>query len=556
MNKIERKILARPYLGLAPVVVFFFLGLDWTVLIDWDENIYAEVTRRMVASGDYLRLSANGQPFAEKPPFYFWCMSVFFRLFGATELAARLPSALSALALVLILYLAGRRLGGRLLGVLWAVVYAFSFGPLLSARMAVIDHMFNTMIAAAALALYFYDEEYGRYRAGEFGRARHWLYLLGAAVIMGVAVLTKGPLGGVIPLLAFACVKFARPLPRVNLWHFAACGTLSPGVALSWYLANYLVQGESFLAGFIGFQGSLFSKPLDGHEGPFFFHVPVALLGLFPWTPLLWLWRDPARRAALIHKYRPLVFWALGWVLFVQVLFAFVSTKLPHYSASMYIPLSFLVAIALERVINAGGTVPRAPVYVMIAFGLVLGVFFGGVPYFMEAINRDAGFVLIETITPPPGAFLTGVFLTLAGLVAAFYFWRGRVLSGVLAAAFAMGCWVLAVWGLFFPQFSRYNQGPVMAMVHRAHAAGGDLALYRHLSFAAMFYGKKDILVLHSYKFAGDPDRLKTPGERDLYVIAPRKTRPELEFLYPELRHLEDGGQLSLWMLPARVQAK
>ena len=550
--KFEDVIFNRPYLGLIPAAFLLLLGLDWTVLIDWDENIYAEVTRRMVEDGEYLILSANGQPFAEKPPFYFWIMSLWFHLFGPTEFAARLTSALPALVLIVILFLAGRRLGGRMLGLLWAGVYAFGFGPLLSARMAVIDHMFNMYIALAALLLYFYEDEYGRYRAGEFDRARYWWYLLGAAVVMGVAVLTKGPLGGVIPLVAFGSLKLIRRSPGINIGHFAVCGVLSLSVALSWYLINYIVQGDKFIEGFAKFQGLLFSKPLDGHDGPFFFHVLVLLLGFFPWTPLLYLWRDRERRRAILSSdFGHIVFWALGWILFVQVLFAFVSTKLPHYSASMYIPLSLLVALVLQRKQGEGGGIGPVLLAVMVLYGVVLGLVFAVVPYYMDAINIERGFVMYDRIEPADLAFLPGVFLVLAVLGAAHFFFRARVLAGVLAGAIFMGAWSVATWGLFFPQFSRYNQGPVMHLMHKAYAAGGDLALYRYLSFAAMFYGKKDILVLHSYKFEGDLERLKQPGPRDLYVVAPAKTRPELEHWFPLLEHVEDAGMLSMFVLPA-----
>lgn len=571
--RMDKLILSRPWLGLVPAALFLFVGLDWTVLIDWDENIYAEITRRMVTGGDYLRLYANGQPFAEKPPFYFWNMALWFHVFGMGEYAARFTSALPALVLMVVLYLTGRRLGGRRLGILWAVVYGFSFGPLLSARMAVIDHMFNTLIAIAAILLFFYDEEYGRFRAGEFERARHWLYLLGAAVVMGVAVLTKGPLGGVIPLVAYGSLKFARRAPAVHFGHFAVCGVVALSVALSWYAANYIVQGDKFLEGFAKFQGQLFSKPLDGHDGPFFYHLLVALLGLFPWTPLLWLWRDPARREAIYADgLRGLVFWGLGWLVFVQVLFAFVSTKLPHYSASMYIPLSLFVALALDRLLREGSPAEESPgdpaadqapntarisgglLGVFVGYGILLGVAVGLLPYFMEAANESTGYVFAESIEPPPFAFLTGLFLALAALAGGHYFYRRRLLAGVLAAAVCMGCFSFAFWGLLAPQFSRYNQGPVMSFMKRAYSAGGDLALYRYLSFAAMFYGKKDILVLHSYKFEGDTERLKQGGERDLYVVAPRKTASELQLFYPKLKHLEDRGLLSLWLLPAQSE--
>ena len=61
--------------------IFLFIGLDAAALIDWDENIYAEASRQMLARQDYLNIYINGQPFAEKPPLYFWLQSLSFNFF-------------------------------------------------------------------------------------------------------------------------------------------------------------------------------------------------------------------------------------------------------------------------------------------------------------------------------------------------------------------------------------------------------------------------------------------------------------------------------------------
>ena len=70
---------------------------------------------------------------------------------------------------------------------------------------------------------------------------------------MGIAVLTKGPLGGVIPLIVFAGYKFlAAPRRTVPLIHFFSCGLISLGVALSWYLLNWIFTEQSFFRASFG----------------------------------------------------------------------------------------------------------------------------------------------------------------------------------------------------------------------------------------------------------------------------------------------------------------
>jgi hypothetical protein len=102
------------------------------------------------------------------------------------------------------------------------------------------------------------------------------------------------------------------------------------------------------------------------------------------------------------------------------------------------------------------------------------------------------------------------------------------------------------------PLVAAYNQGPVLALMNEAYANGGDLALYRTMSFAVFFYGHRDVEVLHSYKFRGDPTRLDRPGTRPLYVIAPRDQTVRLLREHPGLVPVRDLGSLALYLRVAQ----
>src|SRR5688500_2764085 len=63
-------------------------------LFDWDEINFAEISREMITTGDYLRAQVDYKPFFEKPPFFFWIQSASMHVFGINEFAARLPNAI------------------------------------------------------------------------------------------------------------------------------------------------------------------------------------------------------------------------------------------------------------------------------------------------------------------------------------------------------------------------------------------------------------------------------------------------------------------------------
>jgi len=533
---------------LAILALALLPGLGWAPLIDWDENIYGEAARQMVLRGDYLNVIINSQPFAEKPPLVLWEMAGMFRLFGVGETSARLASALNSILFAGLLFGIARRRLGDGMAFAWALMQGTALIPLVFARSAIIDPTFNALMGLAALCLLEYDGAWRAWQAAG-GTRRYWPWLLGAAAAMGLAVLAKGPLGGVIPLAGYGAMKLAQRRPRIHIGHFAVCGAVSLGIASSWFLANWLAAGDAFLRRFAEFQGALFAKPLEGHTGPFFYHFAVGMLGAFPWTPLLLLYAVPRIRRGVWARAeaRPLVAMSLGWIAFVLVLFSFVQTKLPHYSSSMYIPLAFLAAMAAGEALAAFGGVPRWTAWVMGSYGILLGAGFMALPWLVGAAARHAG--MDYAGAPAPGLWmaLPGAALLIGVPWAAWTFARGGIHRAVIIGACAMGLFGMTAWRWQLPYIAAYNQGPVLALMNEAYAGGGDLALYRTVSFAVFFYGHRDVEVLHSYKFRGDPSKLDRPGARPLYVIAPRAEVKRLLREHPGLVAVRELGTLALF---------
>ena len=118
----------------------FFLGLGRQAITDADEAFYAEASREMVESGDWLTPRFNYQNRWEKPVLYYWLTAATYLVTGPTEFAARLWSALSGVGLVLLAWGIARHVTGRL-DVAWlaGAIVATSFGYFAMARAALPD---------------------------------------------------------------------------------------------------------------------------------------------------------------------------------------------------------------------------------------------------------------------------------------------------------------------------------------------------------------------------------------------------------------------------------
>ncbi len=553
---------------LAAGSVLLFTGLGSPQLIDWDENIYAIVTRNIIRSGDYLHLTWNDQVFYEKPPLFFWIQSVFFNMFGVSEFSARMISAFSGIAVMVMLWSAGKKIAGPSFGLILSAVYFGSFIPVLLARMAIIDYLFNTFIAAAVISLYFFDSERLRRLSSKTGlfsiyiklSKEEFYWLLAGAVSMGLAVLTKGPLGGVIPLSAYISLKIFRTRPLPSLTDTLILGTVSLSIAVSYFAVMYIADGGRYLAGFAEFQNRLLSTPLDSHDGPFFYHVIILIIGFLPWTAVLLLYKGKDFRKSLFESYAPaadapfrdfrsIAGMSLGWILFVLILFGIVKTKLPHYSASMYFPLSFLASMALFHLKQEQETLPRKVRWSTLGFGIFLGVFLSVIPFVMEYIRAEADFVIDSPFHPSVFAAMPGILLAAASVILVVYSSRKQYINAVVMAAGTMGLFAVSSWLFLMPLNEYYNQRPRLELMRHAYSEGGRLVLYKDISFAVMFYGDKTVDVLYNYKFEGDPALLNRRHSEDYFILTRTASEKDLETNHPLAERVRRLGNHSLYVI-------
>jgi len=144
----------------------FFFGLAYFGLIGADEPRYAQVAREMLARHDWITPTLGGKPWLEKPPLYYWQAILAYSIFGVSDWAARLPSAVDATLMVVAIYLFLKRFrpGFELDG---ALMTAAAAGVIGFARAASTDMPLSAMFTIALLAWYaWYESSLRRYLAG------------------------------------------------------------------------------------------------------------------------------------------------------------------------------------------------------------------------------------------------------------------------------------------------------------------------------------------------------------------------------------------------------
>src|SRR3954468_9153218 len=117
----------------------WFAGLEFRGLFQPDEGRYAEISREMLVSGDWITPRLNGLKYFEKPPLQYWTTAAAFALFGADEWTARLWPALTGFLGIVFTAFAGSRLAPRSCAASTALIVAGSWGYFLGGQFLTLD---------------------------------------------------------------------------------------------------------------------------------------------------------------------------------------------------------------------------------------------------------------------------------------------------------------------------------------------------------------------------------------------------------------------------------
>jgi 4-amino-4-deoxy-L-arabinose transferase-like glycosyltransferase len=287
------------------------LGLGEPPLWDANEPLYAEPPREALETGEWLAPTWNYRRWFVRPPLATWITLPSYAALGVNPFAARLPSALLAMATILCAYGLGRALGGRRAGVLAALVLSATPRFWLFSRQLAGDVLLTACLAGAFLLALPALE----------GRPEGRRRVLWAHALVGVGVLAKGPVIGVLwlgPLLAAA--RLSRPRVPLRALRLPSGLAIAAAVALPWFAYMTARYGWDYPREFLGHHHIRRAISEDvGARPPWY--LPLALLGdAQPWLvfvpfALHRAWkggaRDPATMLAWAGAAFPLVFFSI-----------------------------------------------------------------------------------------------------------------------------------------------------------------------------------------------------------------------------------------------------
>lgn len=305
-------------------------GLGWRQPMNVDEERFLGVALEMLQNGSWFIPHRAGEIYADKPPLFMWTVALFVQLTHLPKVALYLPALLAGAVTTACLYDLGRRLWGRRVGVIAALLFLATYQTYSILRTGQIDGF---------LALWTILGIYGLCRHMLLGPAWRWYYVACAA--MGLGIISKGV--GFLPVLllipyAYALRKgwagvVAMPGQAGRWW----LGLVAALVAIALWLGPLLMIVSQGSADSLAYAQEILFKQTAGryanaweHREPFWYFF-VQVIPKY-WLPIVFMlpWLVPAWRKQLLkHDGRVLVL--LGWVLLVLVFFSLSSGKRKLY---------------------------------------------------------------------------------------------------------------------------------------------------------------------------------------------------------------------------------
>ena len=364
----------RPVLAVAVsslwLLVIGWIAFGWNLgnvgLIDETEPLFAEASRQMFVTGDWITPFFNGETRFDKPALIYWCQAIAYAIVGVNEWAVRIPSALAAMGVIALAFYTVQwsfakkdeleqvsNLPRRYFtAAIAAALMALNPEMIVWGRAGVSDMLLNGCIGSTLLCFFLgYAQNNSPIVITKWQLPNKWY--LACYVLIAGAILTKGPVGIVLPGLIM--IAFALYVGKFwQLWREMR-PILGMGIVLAlslpWYILVTWRNGWNFINAFFIYHNlERFTEVVNGHSAPWFFYFLVVLLGFAPysvyipasiirvkfWQRSHWLKQERSQQLGLF---------ACLWFLAVFGFFTISVTKLPSYVLPLMPAAAILVAL-------------------------------------------------------------------------------------------------------------------------------------------------------------------------------------------------------------------
>ena len=493
----------------ATLYVCYFSHLGAIGFVGPDEPRYAWIARDMAETGDWVTPRLYGKPWFEKPPLYYWGAAISFKLFGVSEAAARLPSAISALLATLAMaWLAWRIYGGETARWL-LLLLPTTVGMIGFSHAAATDMPFSAMLTIAMVwgavvislvpakssghgvqpSLDSARDKTAPLRGENDTTRQQSLALILFGFFLGLAVLAKGPAaiilcGGAVFFWALFAKRWRDAL---RVLHPAAVAAFCV-TALPWYILCARRNPDFFRIFIIEHNFKRYVTPEFQHIQSFWFYLPVLFVALYPWIGMTISSITSLFRRKIGTQLDNAASYILCWAVFPVIFFSISKSKLPGYVLPAIPALVLLTALALARALRAE-RVPIQPGLVVTALTPVAALAVIGLFEYFQPLMKTAEFYAYAR-----ECLLLGCLALVAILALSI---RKKYSASILVGLVAWVCLLILTYSAPLPSVdSWFSPRPIAFTVLSDHQMAAEVRtfrLQRGWQFGLNFYLRREL---------------------------------------------------------------
>ncbi|WP_026100335.1 ArnT family glycosyltransferase [Fortiea contorta] len=586
-NLVKRPVLA-VIVSIFWILLTAWIAFGWHLgnigLIDETEPLFAEASRQMLVTGDWITPYFNGETRFDKPALIYWCQAIAYAIIGVNEWAARVPSVFAAIVVMgLVAYTlhwslsradqleqVSRPARRYLTAATAAAMTALNPEMIAWGRTGVSDMLLTGCIASALLCFFLGYASQEQTNENNSLLPNKWY--LACYVLIAAGILTKGPIGIVLPgLIIGAFVLYLGKLREVWREMRVLLGLLIILVlSVPWYALVIWRNGWDYINSFFGYHNvERFTEVVNGHSAPWYFYFIVVLLGFTPYSVYLpgaiaglqiwrrqhWLSRERSQQLSLFAG-----FWFLG----VFGFFTIAVTKLPSYVLPLMPAAAILVALLWSEQLKPTRTLAHK---IFWASGWANVVYLSGLAVALFNLYRISGsdpaapdiFLLIQQSGLP--ALGGWIWLICAMIIAALLVVRGKNwLFGVNLLGFAAFFIVVLMPTLFL--LDEQRQLPLRelsAIAVQAQQPNEEFIMVGFKKPSVAFYTRKHVNYLQAPEAAVDHiqnqinKQVKPPS---LLALAEQSMFVKMGLQPEEYKFLANKGAYSLIRVPLKKTKK
>ena len=522
-----------------------FSGLGRYPLFNPDEALYAEPAREMLVTGEYVTTLLNYVVRYTKPPLCIWAMALSYKVFGVGEFGARFFGAACAVVLIVAVYL----MIARYISVRAAVIGSLSLvlAPLfaLTAREAITDMPLALFMAGSQMAFF------------HAFKVRNFKFALLGYVLLGLAIMTKGPVGLVLPLAILFVYHFLRGEIKAA-WRFYRPfigAAVVAVIAVPWFAVEITVTKGAYFQEFIMRENvQRFTTVVDNHKQPFWYHAAAMFGGYLPFTLFLpqfffvrrdFITRILQGRGTVVERFKAfrqsllsqseaedLFFYCFLWASAVLVFFSLSVSKLLPYTLPAFPALAILVSGELEAAFVAAS-------FARVAYPLlVILLLYSGVGIFAPALMHK-----VKTQMPALPSLVVSYAAIQAGV--AFLAILAARLKRPVGGATLFVVLSAAVFGLYqnlvLPVVSAKLEGQLPNFAYAAGQSQLPIIVFDMRKPGVPFYALRQVENIN-----GGDELKRRLGQLEAAYILARTNKLEFLTAQPTIKVLKQEGDFAL----------